>query len=285
MFRSGTPHCNQATPSDDPNNRIQPRRPIPILDTGTGDILGNGYSDYNALVVTLRKALSKGLSLNVAYTYSHALDIASSSSLGSGNNGYFRDAYNQALEYGNADFDARHRISAFATWQLPIGAGHALAGGASPFVNSIIGGWNLYSIWTLQSGHWFTPTSSVDTSNSGSQSPRPDVICNPNVNAPHSAAQWFNTSCFMGAQQGSYGDAGRNIIEGPGLFNTDLSFVKNWAFAGERHRVEFRAEGFNIFNHTNFAGIDDLVQQDTTFGQIRTALPSRQIQLALKLYW
>lgn len=276
---------NQATPSDDPNSPIQPRRPIPILGTGTGDILGNGYSDYNALGITLRKALSKGLSLNVAYTYSHALDIASSSSLGSGNNGYFRDTYNQSLEYSNADFDARHRISALATWQLPIGTGHALAGGASPLINSIIGGWNLYSIWTLQSGHWFTATSSVDTSNSGSQSPRPDLTCNPNVNASHSAAQWFNTSCFVGAQQGSYGDAGRNIIEGPGLFNTDLSLVKNWAFAGERHRVEFRAEGFNIFNHTNFAGIDDLVQQDTTFGQIRTALPSRQIQLALKLYW
>jgi hypothetical protein len=88
----------------------------------------------------------------------------------------------------------------------------------------------------------------------------------------------------VGAQQGTYGNAGRNIIAGPGLFNTDLSLVKNWSVFKER-RIELRAEAFNIFNRTNFAGIDDLVQQDTTFGQIRTALPARQIQLAMKLYW
>ncbi len=276
---------NQATPSADPNAPIQPRRPIPVLQEGTQDILGNGYSNYDGLLVTLRKRMSRGLNFNVAYTWSHALDLASSSNLGSKNNGYFRDYNHQFWEYGNADFDARHRLSAVLEWQVPVGHGHALGGGAPDWVNGVIGGWNTYSIWTLQSGRWFTPVSAVDYSNSGSQSPRPNVICNPNDNAPHTIAHWFNTACFVPAAQGTFGSAGRNIILGPAFFNTDLSLVKDWRFHREQRRLEFRAEAFNLFNRTNFAEIDDLTPEDTTFGQIQTALPPRQIQLAMKFYW
>ncbi|MBV9300994.1 MAG: TonB-dependent receptor [Acidobacteriaceae bacterium] len=276
---------NQATPTADPNAPIQPRRPIPILQTGTQDILSNAYSNYNGLLVTLRRQLSTGLNFNIAYTWSHALDLASSSNLGSKNNGFFRDYNHQDWEYGNADFDSRHRLTATVQWEVPVGRGHAFAGRSPDWLNSIIGGWNTYSIWTLQSGRWFTPVSAVDPSNSNSQNPRPDAICNPNKNAPHTTAHWFNTACFVTAPQGTFGNTGRNIILGPALFYTDLSLVKAWRFHQEQRHVEFRAEAFNVFNRTNFAEIDDLTPEDRTFGQIQTALPPRQIQLALKLYW
>ncbi len=276
---------NQATPTTDPNAPIQPRRPIPVLQNGTADILGNGYSNYDGLAVTLRKRLSHGLSLNAAYTWSHALDIASSSNLGSANNGFFRDYNHQFLEYANSDFDVRHRVAVFYQYDLPFGRGRAMAGNPGRVVNAVIGGWQTYGIWTWQTGHFFTPVLSYDPSNSGSQNPRPDVTCNPNDGAPHTTTDWFNRSCFTQPALGTYGDAGRNIILGPGYFNSDMSLVKSFRLGTEDRKIEIRAEAFNIFNHPNFTRISDLTADDPNFGLIQSAAAPRQIQLAVKLYW
>jgi hypothetical protein len=276
---------NQATPSDNPNSPIQPREPIPVLSTVTSDILSNAYSNYNALGITLRKRLSRGLSLNAAYTWSHTLDIASDSDLGSDNNGYFRNANDQFLEYGNADFDSRNRLALFYEYELPFGRGRAFAPTAGRWLNAAIGGWSTYGIWTLQSGNWFTPVLSYDASNSNSQSPRPDMICNPNQNAPHTTTAWFNTSCFAAPPDGSFGNAGRNVILGPSYFDADLSVMKDWNIS-ESRRLEFRAEFFNAFNHPTFPAITGLTFFDTpSFGNILSANSPRQIQLALKFYW
>jgi len=275
---------NQATPSADPNSPIQPRRPIPILDAETGVILSDLNSDYNALVVTLRQRLSHGFSLNAAYTWSHALDYASSSNLGSSNNGYFRDYNNIFWEYGNADFDERQRLTVFYEYQLPVGPGRALASHANRWVNGLIGGWSTLGVWTYHAGNWFTPVLSYDPSNSGSPSPRPDMICNPNAGATHTTATWFNTSCFVDPALGTFGNAGRNVILGPSLFDSDLSLMKHWSFS-ESRRIEFRAEFFNAFNHPTFPEINDLTPSDPHFGQIRTANAPRQIQGALKFFF
>ena len=275
---------NQATPSPDPTSDIQPRRPIPALNSETFDILSNAYSNYNGLGITLRHRQSHGLSFNFAYTWSHALDLASSSNLGSANNGFFRDYNHQFWEYGNADFDTRHRVTAYYAYELPFGRGRAYASNVSPALNAVIGGWITEGIWSFNSGNWFTPITSVDYSNSGGNSPRPDMICNPNSGAPHTTTTWFNTSCFVTPAEGSFGNAGRNVILGPRFFTNDLSLRKEWRVR-ESMRIEFRSEFFNAFNHPTFPQIDDLVQDDPAFGLIQTANKPRQIQFGVKFYW
>lgn len=291
---------NQGTPTPDPNAPIAPRRPIPTLFSETFDILSNAYANYNGLGITLRRNFSHGLSANVAYTWSHALDIASSSNLGSGNNGYYRSEANQNWEYGNADIDQRHRFTAYYDWQLPFGHGRAFAANTPGWVNTIIGGWSHLGIWSLHTGNYFTPVLSTDYSNSGAPQARPDLTCNPNNNAPHITNSWVNNTCFALPAQGTYGNAGRNILRGPGYFDTNLSLLKDFRITESRY-LQFRAEFFNTFNHPNFTGINSLtviappevaVGQTQTgtldfsqMGQILSAFAPRQVQLALKFYF
>jgi hypothetical protein len=291
---------NQGTPSPDVNAPLQPRRPIPSLFATTFDIFSNAYSHYNGLGITFRRNFSHGLSANVAYTWSHALDIASSSNLGSGNNGFYRSEDHQNWEYGNADVDQRHRLTAYYDWQLPFGHGRMFASRASGLVDHIIGGWSTLGIWSWHTGNYFTPVINNDFSNSSSPQPRPDLICNPNTNAPHTSAHWINTSCFALPARGTFGNAGRNILLGPGYFNTNLSLVKDFHFTETRY-LQFRAEFFNAFNHTNFTGISNLtaftpveapINQPQTgtldvsqIGQILSAFAPRQVQFALKFYF
>jgi hypothetical protein len=102
---------------------------------------------------------------------------------------------------------------------------------------------------------------------------------NPNLSNP-SAAEWFNTSAFVTSPYGTFGNEGRNIVEGPGLETIDFSFVKNTAIA-ERLKVQFRAEFFNLLNHANF-NLPDNFLGSPTFGQIVSAQPARRIQFGLK---
>jgi Carboxypeptidase regulatory-like domain len=276
---------NQATPSANPSSPFQTREPIPVLTGVDYQILSNLFSNYDALEVTLKKRLTHGLSLNAAYTWSHALDVASSSNLGSGNNGFFQNDNDQFAEYGNADFDTRNRIALFYEYQLPFGAGQAFGSSAGRLLNAVIGGWNTLGVWSYQTGNWFSPELSYDSSNSDSQDPLPNLICNPNQNAPHTTTAWFNTSCFAAPPEGSFGDAGRNVILGPSFFDADLSAMKSWNLS-ESRRIEFRAEFFNAFNHPTFPAVSELTFFDTpSFGQILSANPARQIQVALKFYW
>jgi Carboxypeptidase regulatory-like domain len=291
---------NQATPTPDVNAPIQPRRPIPSLFAETFDIFSNAYSNYNGLGITFRRNFSHGLSANVAYTWSHALDIASSSNLGSGNNGYYRSEDHQNWEYGNADVDQRHRLTAYYVWELPFGQGRAFAAHASAVLNHIVGGWTTLGIWSWHTGNYFTPVIDNDYSNSGAPQARPDLTCNPNNNAPHTVIDWFNTSCFALPARGTYGNAGRNILLGPGYFNTNLSLMKAFHFTESRY-LQFRVEFFNAFNHPNFTGISGLtafappeapINQPQTgtldasqMGSILSAFAPRQVQLALKFYF
>ncbi len=291
---------NQASPSPDVNAPFQPRRPIPALFSETFDILSNGYANYHGLGITFRRNFAHGLAANVAYTWSHALDIASSSNLGSGNNGYYRSEDHQNWEYGNADIDQRHRLTAYYTWQLPFGHGRAFGSNASGWVDRVIGGWSHLGIWSWHTGNYFTPVIDNDFSNSGAPQARPDLTCNPNHGAPHTTTDWINTNCFALPARGTYGNGGRNIILGPGYFNTNLSLTKDFHFNEARY-LQFRLEFFNTFNHPNFVGISGLTiftqpvapinqPQDTTldfsqFGTVLNAFAPRQVQVALKFYF
>jgi len=149
-------------------------------------------------------------------------------------------------------------------------------------------------IQTLQSGLPFTPQLSYNPSNDGdTRNPvRPSV--NPNFAGPvifGGANQYFDPNAFVQALAGSYGNAGRNTLQGPRLYETDLSLRKRFTFR-ERLNLQFRAEFFNLLNHTNFNTPNPVVYVSATGGPspttgviTSTATTSRQIQLGLKLSW
>jgi hypothetical protein len=109
---------------------------------------------------------------------------------------------------------------------------------------------------------------------------RPNVIADPNENAPRTAQQWFNTSAFQMPAQFTFGNAGRNITRTDNDISIDMAVHKGTAI-GER-RLQFRAEMFNVLNHTNFADVPGRTAFRATFGRYTSAQNPRQLQLALK---
>ena len=260
---------NQAVPTADQTAPLAPRRPVhtcnttllpgcdpSVFDTTINTFRSNAFSNYHSLQARLEKRLTHGLSFQFSYTYSHALDNASSANLGSFATGDFRDQRFPKLEYGNADFDVRHRLVVSYSYELPFGKGQRFAGNATGVLNQVIGGWQVSGITSASTGNYFTPTDiSTDLSNSDgggdvAASARPNRIGNPNA-APCIPGTAFNTCAFAtNTILGTFGNAGRNIIRGPGYQNWDISFLKNFPI-GERYRLEFHADFFNAFNHVN----------------------------------
>jgi hypothetical protein len=328
---------NQATPVSDPSDPFAPRRPAsnnnwpgasgpcdnnpansyadaancnPALDTAIDAFRSNTQSNYNSLQVRLEKRYSHGLQFEAAYTFSHALDNASSASLGSVNNGDFLDQRYPNQDYGNADFDVRQRFVFSYIYDLPFGRGKMFAADASGFANQIVGNWQTSGVFSATTGNYYTATDIVSVSNAdcggsvGFQCARPTIIGNPNA-TPCVPGTLFNT-CAFGPNnvQGTFGDAPRNDIEGPGYTEWDMSLVKQFPISDTK-RFEFRAEFFNILNHVNylfspFGGISvepvplefDPNNVNTVpdphasaFGFPVAARAPRQIQFALKFYF
>lgn len=289
---------NQALPSTDPNAPLAPRRPFPAIDGTIATLRSNDVSNYNALQVHLEKRMSHGLQFEVSYTYAHALDDASSASLGSLNNGDFRDQRFPGLDYGNSDIDVRHHVVIAYSYALPFGRGKRFAGNASGFLNQLIGNWQIAGITSASTGNWFTVSdplvNSSNTDCGGTVSfncARPNVIGKPNA-APCIPGTFYNTCAFTSdLVQGTYGNAGRNIVLGPGYQDWDMTFYKAFPVHEQMH-FEFRADFFNIWNHTNFltgpTGSDGqfepvAVELGTAqMGFPQAARDPRFIQLALK---
>jgi hypothetical protein len=200
-------------------------------------------SNYNSLQAKFDKQFSHGLSTLLSYTWSHSIDGASVF-FGSGANAttiFPQDNYNLRAERGNSDFDIRHRLSWSFTYQLP---------GARRF-KPLTTGWQLGGILSLQTGQPFSVLAGQDNSSTGLGNDRPDVVGDPNA-GPKTVQRWFNTAAFVPNAELTFGNAGRNIVVGPGFHNFDFSLLKNTRI-GERADVQFRAEFFNITNHPSFA--------------------------------
>jgi hypothetical protein len=156
----------------------------------------------------------------------------------------------------------------------------------------ILGGWQASGIVTLNSGLPFTvTTSSFDAAGLGNNPAaiagnRPNLLCDPNTNAPHTLQQWFNTACFqinpaVGTSVANIpGTAGRGVVQGPPTQRFDFTMTKNIRF-GETMRLQLRGEAFNIFNHTNFRTLSTNVTAGT-YGQVTAVRDPRTIQLGAK---
>jgi len=309
---------NEAVPTPDQSAPTAPRRPAqkaapnapgpcdladpgncdPVFDVAIATFRSNDISNYHSLQARLEKRLTRGLQFEASYTYSHALDDASSANLGSQSQGDFRFQNDPMLEYGNADFDVRHRFVLSYEYELPFGKDQPIGGNASGLLNQIIGNWQLAGIATASTGNWFTPTDNVtNLSNSDGggdvfNPARPNVVGNPN-GKPCIPGTLFNTCAFASnTTLGTFGDAGRNIIRGPGFQNWDISLFKTFPL-NERARFEFRAEFFNAFNHVNpqFSNPNNIQENIATengssgFGFPQAARDPRFIQFALKFYF
>jgi hypothetical protein len=195
-------------------------------------------------------------------------------------------------DYGRASFDIRHVAVIHATYEPPFGRGNTTH--AHHWVERLIGNWQVSAIETIQSGLSFTPQLSYNPSNDGDTRNPVRPSWNPNFTGTlirGDPKQYFDASAFIQPLPGTYGNAGRNILPGPGLVETDLSLTKRFAIS-ERLNVQFRTEFFNVFNHTNFNIPNPVVFASPTGGPSPTAgvitatsTNSRQTQFGLKLTW
>ena len=271
----------------------------PALDVMIDTFRSNAFSNYNSLQARLEKRYSHGLQFEVAYTFAHALDNASSASLGSVNNGDFQDQRFPQANYGNSDFDVRQRFVFSYVYDLPFGRGRKFAGGASGAVNQIIGNWQMAGVFSAATGNYYTATDINNVSGGdcggtvGYYCSRPNLVGNPNAK-PCIPGTLFNTCAFVdNTNLGTFGDAGRNTIEGPGYKTWDTALMKQLPIS-EHKRFEFRAEFFNVLNHVNYlfgqfgaisAEPTPLELGQTGFGYPLAARAPRQIQFALKFYF
>jgi hypothetical protein len=251
-----------------------------------------GNSSYNALQTNVTRRFSHNLEFRANYTWSKNLDINSALTGAQATNEaqMVLNRNNLREDWGPSALNAEHQASLSARYDLPFGRGKQWLGSITGFGDKVISGWQLNVIATLLSGFPITPQIGSNRSGDG-DTRNPD---RPSVNEAFTGpiiegnpSQWFNPNAFVLPPAGTYGDAGRGILTGPGLADLDLSLFKNLAIA-ERTNLQIRAEFFNTLNHANFGTPNAIVfsgtQTSATAGLITsTATTSRQIQFGMKL--
>lgn len=262
-------------------------------------------SNYHSLQVSAQRRFSGASQINVAYTWARNLTDNQNDRSASPQN-----TYDISLDKARAALDRRHILSINYIYELPFFRDQR------GFVGKLLGGWQASGIITYNTGLPFTPTvGGFDPAGLGLIPPpttvaRPNLFCDPNENAPNTPQQWFNTACFQLTPTGNtpptgiapfaniVGTGGRGIIFGPSTKRVDFTLSKNLRFT-ERFRLQLRGEAFNVFNWTNFRGLNTTVFNYTNaprdlspvgngtsaFGQITSVRDPRVIQLGAKFYF
>ena len=244
---------------------VASRAPYPafsnILETESG-----GNSEYQSLQISFQRALSKGLAVFASYTFSKSIDDTSAFLPTPSDQDFPQDSHNYRLE-------------------------RALSSYNEPNVGTIgfvygLRGFELSGIVTAESGQPFTPELSSDNSNTGNTGgnfgiDRPNVLHSPALANP-GPSEWFDVTAFAVPAKYTWGNAGRNILRGPGLFTADLSLRRSFTLR-EGLRLTAEAQSFNALNRANFNLPDAFADQPLTFGKIFSAKDPRQVQFALRL--
>ena len=255
-----------------------PSRPF----TGFGDItaLENvANSIYNALQVSVRR--SKGpLVVDAAYTYSHSIDDSSDRY-----DGTFVNSYDYAANRASSNFDQRHLLNIGYVYSFP-------AFSSRGWERNVIGGWEWSGITSFQTGTPFSVTfgginatgDNAGVANALGSGSYPDLIGDPHssaINVPGLAGpQLYNPAAFAAPEGLTFGDAGRNVLNLPSRLNFDTGVFKNFPIH-EAIGFQFRAEAFNVFNHTEWEGVDSGFT-DSTFLHGNTSHLGRILQFGLK---
>jgi len=231
-----------------------------------------GDSEFNSLQVSFNRTLRAGFSVISNYMYSKSLDDTSAFLGTLADPNFPQNSSNYHAEHAVSSFDITNHAVAALVYQLPL-------------KNVWLRNTEVRSILTANSGQPFTPLLSTDNGNTGNTgSPfgldRPNVAYSPGLANP-GPQEWFNTSAFSIPPPYTLGDAGRNILRGPGLFTLDMELSRRFVLS-EKWSVTFEAQAFNSLNRTNF-DLPQLYVDQPSFGQIFSAKDPRQIQLALRL--
>jgi hypothetical protein len=261
---------NQPAPSANAFNL----RPNPLFADITL-VESRARSRYHALLLTVERRRAD-FSVLASYGLSSAKDDASGFFSSAGDPNFPQDSRNPQAEWGRSSFDVRHRASIAFVYDVPFDR-YALARG-----------WQVSGIVSLQSGRPFTVAllPDIDNSNTGRSSlgfganDRPNLTADPHLANP-TPERWFDTGAFAFPAFGSFGNAGRNILEGPGYANVNLAVIKGVPM-GSRARLQIRAEFFNLLNRANY-NLPDNFLGSPTFGQVLSAGPPRRVQCGVRL--
>ncbi|MBM3729188.1 MAG: TonB-dependent receptor [Acidobacteria bacterium] len=236
--------------------------------------VADGLSNYNAFQFTFDKRMSAGLSVLLGYTWSHAIDDVGTEF--GGGTGTPQDIRCRRCDRSNASFDLRHRMTLSYTYLLPI------LREAKGLTRTLLGGWQLNGITTIQGGLPYTPGLLVANTN-GAGGSRPDSVGrSASLGSSATIARWFDPTAFTSPTTIRFGNAGRNILFGPGRVNWDMSLFKDFAI-GDRWKVQFRSEAFNIWNTPQF-GLPNATIGAGNAGTITSTVGNpRQLQLALRI--
>jgi hypothetical protein len=290
------------TPYTIPNNGysvVDPRAPFQNwLLLMEAESVGN--QSYHSGIAELQERLSRGLTVQATYTFTKNISDAQGTDAPSayaGEEPYaveMANAYDMRYDRGNVVGMPRQRFLLTGVYQLPFGQGHFLQG--PKFLNPVVGGWNLSTVTTVQSGQWLTATmpaaddqSNTDMieRNTGGAIARPDCIGNPYTN--QTSQNLFNINAFAlpPANAGRFGSCGVGNLQGPGMINVNTGLAKVFQIK-EHARLRFEATFTNVLNHTNYAPPALNIGNPSNFGVLQAALPqgsggNRTGQLALRL--
>ncbi len=254
----------------------QQRRVLSLLNPAQGayfSFIGatddGANASYNALLLTANHRLSRNFSALLNYTWSHCLSDFDAASEMTGP--FYQNPNSRAGDRGNCVVDVRQIFNA------------SIVGMSPRFSNAwserLLGNWEASGILSKRTGFWFNAGSGLDNSLSGVGADRPDLTGNPQLSGP-SLAQWYNTSAFKANAPGTFGNSGRDNLQGPGAFTFDAALMRRFNLT-ERHSIQFRVEAFNILNHPVFNGPTTTLTS-SNFGKILGANDPRILQFALK---
>jgi hypothetical protein len=248
-----------------------------------------GEADFHGLTVSLRRRFANGLQFDFNYTLSHSIDNGSAAESGAGEQGAaIQDIYNLSAFRGSSDFDIRNNLNANFLYQLPVGKGKLLLKNTPGWVDQIAGGWQISSIWrystplpsavqgdlAYNTNYWLSSLAVVNTPTS-SGGVRIDNNGIPSIFANTDISNNFQ-------DQPPEGAGTRAAVRLAPIFNVDISLSKTFRLPKEGHRLQFRAEAFNAFNHANFTNPSLSLESPQTFGEFQGTLPPRSMQFALR---
>ena len=250
---------------------VDARRPIPgfanvvLFEAGSSSI-------YHSGVFTLERRFAAGAAFSASYTVAKSIDDNSAFLDSDGDQGFPQNSHDFAAERGLSSFDQRQRLVFAGSYELPLR-------------NPLARNWTIYAIGAFGSGRPFTPALSVDNSNTGNSGSifgqdRPDVVGNPST-GPSTPERWFNVDAFATPAPFTFGNAGRNVLTGPGTTTVDLAAVRRFSL-GEHAHIDLRAEAFNVANRANF-DLPRRFADQPTFGRILSAGAARQFQFGLRI--
>ncbi|MGA2348837.1 MAG: TonB-dependent receptor [Terracidiphilus sp.] len=276
---------------------LQARRPIATFGT-IQESFNEGPSRYNALEAKLEKRYSSGIYLANSFTWSHAMDAAAGNQELDNNDSPVVDLYNMMGSYTRSTYDRPINDTLAVVWDLPFGRGRKIVSHAAAPVQFILGDWQLTGINSFISGLpiniSYSPTTAQQLSTETSFLYRPNLTGDPVLSSGNRTPiagqpgqyQYLDPTAITipnpATTSSPYGNCPRNVARAPGFSNLDLGLHKRFPLGFEKAGLEFRAEAFDVFNHAN-AQAPDSVATDAGYGVVNLYLPSREIQLAVKI--